>query len=221
MALRFRCLLLDHDDTAVKSTEEIHYPAHLESLRVLRPEKKPPSIEEWLLANFHGIMSYLEGELKLTTAEMERELEIWRGFTASRQPEFFPGFLETLAEFRRNGGKVAVISHSEENVIAAHYRRATDSMSFPDLIFGWTNDQERRKPSPWPVRQALTHFGLEPSEALIVDDLKPGILMSQAAGVPFAAAGWSHRVAEIEAYMRAHAMAYFESVQAFRDFLIG
>lgn len=197
MALRFRCLLLDHDDTAVRSTEDIHYPAHLESLRVLRPEKQPPGMEQWLLANFHGIMNYLEGELKLTTAEMEQELEIWRRFTTRRQPEFFPGFLETLADFRRKGGKVAVISHSEEDVIAGHYRRAKDPMSFPDLIFGWTNEERKRKPSPWPVRQALARFGLKPHEALIVDDLKPGILMSQAAGVAFAAAGWSHNVGHL------------------------
>ena len=33
----FKCLILDHDDTAVASTPAIHYPAHLEAMRVLRP----------------------------------------------------------------------------------------------------------------------------------------------------------------------------------------
>ncbi len=58
---RYRCILIDHDDTAVDSTSVVHYPAHLEALRVLRPGRTPPSREQWLLRNFHGIMEYLEG----------------------------------------------------------------------------------------------------------------------------------------------------------------
>jgi beta-phosphoglucomutase-like phosphatase (HAD superfamily) len=219
MAIRFRCLLLDHDDTAVDSTLAIHYPAHLESLRVLRPNRAVPTMEEWLLANFHGIMDYLVGELGLTEEELLREYEIWRSFTTSRVPSFFPGFLETLAAFRRSGGLVVVISHSEADVIESHYRRAEDSASFPDLIFGWTEDAERRKPSPWPVREALRRLAVAPEEALIVDDLKPGVLMSRASGVAIAGAGWSHRVPEIASYMRAHSLAYFPTIESFRDFL--
>jgi len=35
--MRYKCLLLDHDDTVVNSTATIHYPAFLEALRLLRP----------------------------------------------------------------------------------------------------------------------------------------------------------------------------------------
>lgn len=220
-ALRYKCLLLDHDDTAVKSTETVHYPAHLESLRVLRPGRPAPTLEKWLLANFHGIMEYLVGELGLTAAELDRELEIWRSFTSTRTPEFFPGFTEVLSEFRRRGGRVAVISHSEAGTIESHYRRVGDPDCMPDLVFGWVENEEQRKPSAWPVRQALEHFGLEAGEALIVDDLKPGVLMSRASGVAIAGAGWSHRVSEIEGYMRANTIAYFTSVASFGSFLLG
>jgi phosphoglycolate phosphatase/pyrophosphatase PpaX len=43
MRLRYRCLLVDHDDTAVDSTSAVHYPAHLEALRELRPGRTPPT----------------------------------------------------------------------------------------------------------------------------------------------------------------------------------
>ena len=33
------------DDTTVRGTEEVHYPAHVESVRVLRPELEPVSLE--------------------------------------------------------------------------------------------------------------------------------------------------------------------------------
>ena len=35
--MRYRCLILDHDDTVVNSTATIHYPAFLEALKLLRP----------------------------------------------------------------------------------------------------------------------------------------------------------------------------------------
>jgi beta-phosphoglucomutase-like phosphatase (HAD superfamily) len=220
MPLRFKCLLVDHDDTAVNSTAAIHYLSHLECLRELRPGLKAPSLEEWFLINFNGIMKHLEGELGFSKGELDRELEIWRNFTRNRTPEFFPGFLELMGDFRREGGRVAVISHSEGDVIASHYARSGVPEACPDLIFGWDDDAARRKPSPWPVREALERFGLGEREALILDDLKPGVLMSRATGVPAAAAGWSHRIPEITRYMRANTIVYFESVEEARAYLI-
>ncbi len=88
------------------------------------PGRTPPTKEQWLLRNFHGIMEYLEGDLGMTREELAREMEIWRGWTTSHVPPFFPGFLELLADYRRHGGLVAVISHSEVGVIEGHYRSA-------------------------------------------------------------------------------------------------
>ena len=167
------------------------------------PRGAPPTKEQWLLRNFHGIMDYLVGELEMTREELAREFLIWRRWTTSRIPPFFPGFLDLLAEFRQRGGLVAVISHSEKDVIEGHYRAARNLRFVPDLMFGWDHDEKRRKPSPWPVQEALRQLDCSPAQALVVDDLKPGILMSRAAGCDFAAAGWSHRVPEIEGYMRA------------------
>ena len=220
MGLLYRCILIDHDDTAVDSTSAVHYPAHLEALRELRPGRTPPTREQWLLRNFHGIMDYLERDLGMTEPELEREMEIWRSWTGRHVPAFFPGFLELLGEYRRQGGLIAVISHSEAGVIEGHYRAARQPPFVPDLIFGWEQDAAHRKPSPWPVQEALRRFGCPPSDALVVDDLKPGALMAQEAGVPFAAAGWSHRVAEIEEYMKAHATAYCPSIDDLRALII-
>jgi len=221
MAPRYRCLLIDHDDTAVDSTAAVHYPAHLEALRLMRPERRPPSLEDWLRWNFHpGIMEYLVGELGMSDVELRKEYEIWRSYTTSRAPRFYPGFLELLRDYRGEGGRVAVISHSEKDVIEEHYRREELPGSNPDLIYGWVEDAAKRKPSPWPVREALREFSCRSEEALILDDLKPGVLMSQATGVAVAAAGWGHRIPEIAAYMRENCIGYFERVEDFRDFLL-
>jgi len=219
MTPRYRCLIIDHDDTAVESTAAIHYPAHLAALKILRPGRTPPTLDEFFLVNFHGFMEYLTGELSLTEPELVRAFDMWRQWTAGRIPLFYPGFLALLRDYRTAGGKIAVVSHSEARSIEEHYRAADGEPFMPDLVFGWHNDAALRKPSPWPVKEALRRLGCTPDEAVVVDDLKPGLLMSQACGVRFVAAGWAHRVAEIETYMRAHASAYCTSVDDLRTIL--
>jgi phosphoglycolate phosphatase/pyrophosphatase PpaX len=189
-------------------------------MRVLRPGRPPVSLEGWFLKNFHpGIMPYLIEELGLNAEELAVEFEIWRSYTTRRTPHFFPGFLQALGEYRKRGGKIAVISHSEPEVIRGHYRAAGPLV--PDLVFGWDEEEEKRKPSPWPVRQVLASLGIPGAQALVLDDLKPGVLMARGAGVAVAGAGWAHNIGEIREYMQAHCLAYFETVEAFRDFLLG
>jgi hypothetical protein len=45
------------------------------------------------------------------------------------------------------------------------------------------------------------------------------VLMSEASGVAIAAAGWGHRLPEIEEYMRAHSLRYCPRVDDLRQFL--
>jgi phosphoglycolate phosphatase/pyrophosphatase PpaX len=219
MGPRFACLFLDHDDTAVDSSSTVHYPAHVEAMRVLRPGRPPVSLEGWFLKNFEpGIMPYLVGELGLSAEELAAEFEIWRSFTTRCTPHFFPGFLEALGEYRAAGGRIAVISHSEPEVIRGHYRAAGPLV--PDLVFGWHEEEQKRKPSPWPVQEALRHLDVPAERALVLDDLKPGVLMARAAGVAAAGAGWAHSIPRIRDYMRSNCLAYFETVRAFREFLL-
>ncbi len=221
--MRFRCLILDHDDTAVDSTREIHYPAHIEMMKRLRPGQAPISLEGWFRKNFDpGIMGYLAGELGLSDAELQEEFEIWQNYTSTRVPHFFPGFLELLRDFREADGRIAVASHSERHIIERDYRtRSNDEQLVPELIFGWDHDESRRKPSPWPVEQILAEFKLPANEALIVDDLKPAVLMGRASGVAVAAAGWSHDIPEIHEYMEKSCLAFLTSVEELRSFLFG
>lgn len=220
MKPRYPCLILDHDDTAVDSTAKMHYPAHLKVMSTLRPEEKPVSLEEWLLKNFHpGIMAYLTQELGMNDQEMEIEYKIWKQFTRRIVPEFYPGFVETLIEYKQKGGLVAVVSHSEKQIIERDYSSNIRGLR-PDIIFGWDYNEELRKPSPLPVLEILKSFNLKPYQALIVDDLKPGVLMGKATGVDVAAAGWGHNIHEIREYMMKNCVVYLEDVEAFKNFIL-
>jgi phosphoglycolate phosphatase/pyrophosphatase PpaX len=217
-AAKIKCLVLDHDDTAVASTPVVHYPAHVEVMRRLRPGVPPVDVAGWYLKNFDpGVMSFLRDELGFTDEELRQEMEVWRRHTRSSYPAFYEGFVETLSDFRQVGGLVTVISHSEAAEIERHYASAGFP---PDAVIGWHDDPERRKPHPGPLEKLLARFALAPEEALVVDDLRPGVVMAQAAGVPAAAAGWAHRIPEIERFMRAHCVVYFETVADFRCYVL-
>jgi len=220
--MRYKCIIIDHDDTAVNSTARIHYPAHLEVIKHMRPGIPPISLDEWFLKNFHpGIMEYLKNELGMSNEELETEYRIWRTFTTTRVPEFYPGFIETLIEFRNRGGKIAVVSHSEKKLIERDYRSLDSENRFmPDIIHGWDYDETKRKPNPYPVFETLKTFDLKPEHALILDDLKPGVVMARAAGIHAAAAGWGHSIPKIREYMKKHCISFFETVKEFASFIL-
>lgn len=220
-SLRYRVLLLDHDDTTVRGTEEVHYPAHVESLRILRPDLTPVSLPEWFLRNHEpGISSYLKSIF--SPEQMDEEHQIWLRAMESRLPGFYCGMAELLSEFRSRGGRIAVVSHSPAETIWRHYEAhpLADRIR-PDVVLGWDHDAQKRKPSVWPALQALEQLNAAPSEALVLDDLSPGVKMAKAAGISAAAAGWGHAVPEIREYMKQECKHYFSSVQEFSDFLLG
>ena len=122
--LRYRLLLLDHDDTTVASTETIHYPAHIESLRQLRPDLEPCTLERWFEVNLEpGISVYLDS--LFSPEQMKEEHVIWTRAMEKQRATFYSGMAELLAEFRQRGGKVAVVSHSQGENIRKDYAART------------------------------------------------------------------------------------------------
>jgi beta-phosphoglucomutase-like phosphatase (HAD superfamily) len=223
MNLKYKCLLLDHDDTAVESTSTIHYPAHLNAMEKIRPSMKPISLEEWYQKNFHpGIMTYLRDELKMNEEEMKEEYKIWRKFTTSTTPSFYDGFIDTLKEFKKRGGYIAIASHSERDIIERDYKKESTHGNgiSPDLIFGWNNDKSKRKPNPFPVLETLKRLQLKREDILLLDDLKPGVLMAKEAGIKVAAAGWSHQIPEIVSYMKEQCDMYFQNIDQFANHIL-
>ena len=218
---KITCLIVDHDDTVVDSTRKIHYPAYLATMERLRPEISPESLEGWFLKNFHpGIMEYFVDELRFTENELALEYQVWRSFVSTRRPQFFPGMADFLLDFTKAGGRIAVASHSEADMIELDYHTETKGRLKPDLIYGWEMPDGKRKPSPWPVHETIRRLQVSGDEILIVDDLKPGVLMAQAGGVTIGAAGWGHDIPEIRKFMTEQCNYYFPSVDSLRRFVL-
>lgn len=219
--MKYKCLVLDHDDTVVDSTRSIHFPAFVEYLKINRPDLKDNyTLESYLEKNFSpGILSLLCDEVGLSEREIKEEEHFWSDFVKNHEPSAFPGISEILTEFRARGGIIAVSSHSLTRYIERDYKK--NKLPFPDRIFGWDIPKEERKPAPHTVLHLMREYSLEPSEVLVVDDLKPGFDMARAAGVDFAAAGWAYNVPTIESFMRKNCDYYLKSVEELRDLIFG
>ena len=219
MGLRYRCLVLDHDDTVADSTRHIHWPAYQDAMAELRPDMPVLSLQEYFRINFApGFMPYLEQVLHLTPEEEAREYQIWQARAGHQVPDFFPGIPALIRGQLAAGGVVCVVSHSVADNIRRDYR--THGLPEPTLVYGWEQPKDRRKPSPWPLQEIMRQLSLQPKDLLVVDDLKPGLDMAQAAGVDFAAACWAYDVPEIRNWMAAHSPHCFDTPEALAAWLL-
>ena len=210
--MKYKCLVLDHDDTVVDSTRDIHYPAFLEYLKLTRPHIAGKyTVEDYFIKNFAPGIIELLYECGLTKDEIKVEEAFWRDYVKGHIPKSYPGISQIIAKFKKMGGVVAVDSHSYKFYIERDYKE--NALPMPDIIFGWDIPEEDRKPSPATIFQLMEKYGLEKSDIIVVDDLKPGYDMARAAGVDFAAAGWGYDVPVIESFMRANCDYYLKTVE--------
>ena len=73
--MKYKCLVLDHDDTVVNSTATIHYPCFIEFLGVYYPHLvKNYTLESYFVKNFHpGVSSLFLDEIGMSEEEFRAE----------------------------------------------------------------------------------------------------------------------------------------------------
>ena len=214
--MKYKCLVLDHDDTVVDSSASIHYPSFVEYLKVARPHLADKyTLEEYFEKNFEpGILELFTEEIGLSEEELAEEEQFWRDYVKNHIPNAYPGMAEIIAKFREMGGIIAVDSHSVSENILRDYK--ANDLPLPDIIYGWDIPKEMRKPAPGTLFDLMEKYNLRPEEILVVDDLKPGYDMARAAGVDIAAAAWAHNVKGIAEFMQANCEYFCKSVEDLR-----
>lgn len=215
--LKYKCLVLDHDDTVVRSSTEMGYPSFCETLAKLRPDVKL-TLDEFLLFCFEpGFPGYCQDVLGFSEAEMDIESELWRAYINKNMPPFFAGMADLIRRYKAKGGILCVASHSHSETILRDYREQCGLE--PDCIFGWDLEPSQRKPNPYPLLEIMRRYRLQPDELLMVDDLKPGLDMATLCGVPFACAGWSHALPRIASFMKENCSLYLKDIDALEALL--
>ncbi len=155
--MRYKCLVLDHDDTLVNSTATIHFPCFCEFLKEVRPNAKTYTLEDYFRKNFDpGILPFFTEEVGLSPQELDYEFRFWQNYVKPRVPQAFSGMREILERHKRQGGILAVVSHSMKDAIVRDYRE--NGLPQPDVIYGWDLPPEQRKPAPWALEQIMAQF---------------------------------------------------------------
>ena len=197
--MKYKCLILDHDDTVVNSTVQVHYPSMMECLRELRPKMKM-GFDEFNMLNFElGFHDFMYNYLGFSEEEAKREEEIWRSWTERIRPDFFDGFRDIINSFKSCGGIVMVSTHSCKDTVIKDYKAA--GCVLPDEIFGWELPNEKRKPDLYGINYTMDKYNLTPKDMIMVDDMKHGVVMCKNAGIECVFADWNRKPPKIIDYM--------------------
>lgn len=196
---RYKCLIIDHDDTVVDSTSQINFPAFMAALKVLRP-KINYSFDEFMKLNFEvGFYSLMRDVLKFTDDEIAFQEHVWKEYMEYKIPMFYEGIGDVLRRFKSYGGRICVSSHSSREYIIRDY--VANCGVVPDLVFGCELLKTQQKPEPYAIDEAMKKYSLLPCELIVVDDLPTGLNMAKRRNVDFAYAGWGYYNADILDFM--------------------
>ncbi|ELP87272.1 hypothetical protein EIN_095090 [Entamoeba invadens IP1] len=179
MNSRFKCLVIDHDDTSVDSTPKINYPCYLSFMREYAPSIPPASLTSFQNYLFDiGITKYYKDVARLPDHLIKYEAEYWQAYADSHDPpDFFPGFLDVLKHFKQLGGLVVVVSYCDKNNIARAYTKAGSFL--PDKIFGCdSHNPKLSKPHKELLVSIMREFNLRENEIVVIDDMSDGFRMA-------------------------------------------
>ena len=217
--MRYKCLVFDHDDTVVNSTATIHHPCFQQFLREFYPGESI-SLADYFLLNFDpGFVPMCRERYHMTDEQLAFEARYWQDYVKSHIPAAYTGIREIMEAQKAAGGLVCAVSHSFDYNIRRDW--AANGLPEPDAVYGWERPESERKPHRFPLDDILRRFDLQPSQLLVIDDLKPGYDMARAVGVDFAAAGWAYEIPQIESFMRANCPLYCKTVAELASYLAG
>lgn len=108
-----------------------------------------------------------------------RKYDHYLSLVAGLKPR--PGAVEIFNELRARGVAQAVVSNSDRLVVDANLRAV--GLSYPGIRTVSRNDVREGKPHPEPFLRAAWLAGVDPADAVAVDDSWTGVTAALAAGM--------------------------------------
>ena len=218
MMPKYRCLVLDHEDTVVQSMKTLSYPFWCMELELFRPGITQ-SLEDYILeCHNRGFASLCRDCFHFTDEELKKEHEMWMEYIMTHTPDPYPGIAEIIHRQKAEGGMICVVSHSHADNILRDYR--THFGLEPDAVYGWELPPHQRKPNPYPLEDIMRRYSLKPEEILVVDDMKLACQMADPLDIKVAYSGWNGLgILEIEKEMQSMCTYSFDSTEKLYKFL--
>ena len=216
--LKYKCLVLDHDDTVVQSEKTLGFPYFKEFMSCIRPEVNL-RFEDYV-RGCHELpfVDMCRSKWQFSDAELQAEWDGWKAYILTHIPAPYAGIERIIHRQKQEGGLICVVSLSGAQSITRDYQ--THFGIRPDMIYGWDIPKEMQKPNPFPLQDIMKRYDLKPHEILVVDDLKLAWQMAKSVNVPIAFAAWSkEEFPDLAQEMRDLCDFSFDSTQDLERFL--
>ena len=216
--MRYKCLVLDHDDTVVQTEKTIGYPYFRDYIERIRPGKTLSFPEYVRDCNNMVFADMCRERWQMTEEELTEEYLGWKAYSRVNVPEVCGGIGEVIRRQKEAGGIVCVSSLSTREIIERDFLHHFGIL--PDAIYDYDLPIPQRKPSPYALEQIMVDYGLDAEDILMVDDMKLGWAMAAQLGIDTAFAGWSKQeFPELSEEMRSVCNFTFLSPRDLEEFL--
>ena len=187
--LKYKCLVLDHDDTVVQTEKTIGYPYFRDYVERIRPGMTLSFAEYVHDCNNMVFADMCRARWNMTEEELSEEYLGWKDYSRKHIPDVCPGIGDVIRRQKEMGGLVCVSSLSTSEIIERDFLHHFGFL--PDAIYDYDLPVHQRKPNTYALTDLLERFQLKPQDILMVDDMKLGWQMAKAVGADTAFAGWS------------------------------
>lgn len=177
-----RLIIYDLDGTLIDSTEAIVETFNRVIVEQMEPACPKAAIQEMiglpLTEMFRRVLPV--GKHSVIQGCWDRFIEIYSD-VGPRKTRILPDVPETLAYFK-NVGYLQSIATTKRSDVANRLLRKLDLLHYFDLVLG-INDVTFPKPAPDIIDLTLRRLGVEPSEAVFVEDTTIGLEAGKRGGV--------------------------------------
>ena len=216
--LKYKCLVLDHDDTVVQTERLLGFPYFKKYIEKIRPGQTI-TFEQYV-RDCSGMVfaDMCRTRWNMTDEECANEYKGWCAYYSSHPHPIFPGIERIIRRQKEEGGLVCVVSLSPAGDILRDYEEHFGIV--PDDLYDHDMPAHMRKPNSYPLERIMDKYALKPEEILVVDDLKLAWMMARPLGVPIAYAAWSRiDFPELSAEMREICDYSFDSTEQLEKYL--
>ena len=218
--LKYKCLVLDHDDTVIQTEKQLGYPYFRDVIETIRPGSNLGYEEYVKDCNNMFFEDMCRVRWNMTEEEHRREYAGWKEYYSNTPHPIFPGIDQIIHRQKELGGLVCVASLSPSADILRDYQTLFGME--PDALYGVDRPREERKPNPYPLEDIMAKFALKPEDILVVDDMKVACMMAQPLGVAVAFAAWCKAdFPELTDEMRQMCDYSFDRTEDLEKFLFG
>ncbi|MBT3252602.1 MAG: HAD family phosphatase [Candidatus Marinimicrobia bacterium] len=117
-------------------------------------------------------------EVDITSLQKNGKRLLWAEFSSS--VHYTPGFQQFFAKIRKYVAHVALVTATPRPLIDEIFKNSNISVNFDFIVT--SSDVEKTKPAPDSYLNACSQSGVDPAQALVIEDSPTGLRAATAAG---------------------------------------